>query len=140
MRNRTDTHAPVDDVSPRLEPARGHVHDDAVLALHPLDDPLVERPRDERDRAVTARRRVALVVEEDDPEVGSFVLRRHDVAAVHVRVTAGLEDEQAAVGVEVLVGEAAALEDRRAIERRDAGRHDPERLAARVVVDRLDVQ
>ena len=133
-------HAPVDNAGPRLEPARRHVDDDAVLALHPLDDALVERPRDERDRAVAARGRVALVVKEDDAEVGAVVLRRHDVAAVHVGVPARLEDEQAAVGVEVLERETAPLEDRRAVERRDAARHDPERLAAGVVVDRLDRQ
>ena len=34
-----------------------------------LDDPLVERPRHERDRAVPARRRVARVVEEHDAEI-----------------------------------------------------------------------
>ena len=79
-------------------------------------------------------------MEEDNTEVGPVVLRRHDVAAVHVGVPAGLEDEQAAVRVEVVAREAAPVEDRRALERRDAARHDPERLAARVVVDRLDVQ
>jgi hypothetical protein len=103
-----------------------------------LDDTGVERPGDERDRAVPAGGRVALVVEEHDAELGTRVVRRHDMAAVHVRVTAGLEDHEAAHVVEVVAGEAPPLEDRCALERRHAARHDPKRLAARVVVDGLD--
>ena len=123
---------------PRLEPPRRHVHDQPVLALARLDDALLECPGDERDRPVPARRRVPLVVEEDDAEIGSVVVRRDDVAAVHVCVAARLEDEEAAEAVEVLAREAAAVEDRLALERRHAAGHDPERLAARVVVDDRD--
>ena len=140
MRKRTDRTRPSSTCAHVSSRPEGTSTTTRFSPSSPLDDALVERPRDERDRPVTARRRVALVVEEDDPEVGAVVLRRDDVAAVHVGVTARLEDEQAAVGVEVLAREAAPLEDRRALERRDAARHDPERLAARVVVDRLDVQ
>ena len=60
----------------------------------------------------------------------------HDVAAVHVRVPARLEDEQPADVVEALERVAPPLEDRGAPERLDAAGDDPERLAARVVVDR----
>ena len=131
-------HAARFDRGPRLEPSRGDVHDDAVLALAHRDDALVERPRHQRDRPVPAGGRVALVVEEDDPEVGAVVVRRHDVAAVHVRVPPRLVHEQAAEAIEVVAREAAALEDRRSLERRHAAGDDAERLAARVVVDGRD--
>jgi hypothetical protein len=123
---------------PRLQPARWDVDDDARLALAPLHDPVVERPRHERDRPVPARRRVAGIVEEDDAEVGAVVVRRDDMAAVHVRVTARLVDEQPPHVVEPLERIATLLEDRRAAQRLDAARDDPERLAAGVVVDGLD--
>ena len=87
---------------------------------------------------MTARRRVAGVVEEHDAEVGAVVVRRHDVAAVHVGVAARLVDEQPADVVEPLERVAASLEDRRAPERLDAAGDDPERLAPGVVVDRPD--
>ena len=87
---------------------------------------------------MTARRRVAGVVEEDDPEVGVVVVRRHDVAAVHVGVASRLVDEQPADVVEPLERVAPPLQDRRAPERLDASRDDPERLATGVVVDRPD--
>jgi hypothetical protein len=100
-----------------------------VLALAPLDDALVERPRDERDRPVPARGRVAGVVEEDDAEVGAVVVRLDDEAAVHVRVAARLVDEEPPNVVEPLERVAALVEDRRAARRLDTARHDPERLA-----------
>jgi hypothetical protein len=55
-------------------------------------------------------------------------------------VAARLEDEQAAVAIEVIAREAPPLEDRRALERRDAARDDAEGLAARVVVDGRDLR
>ena len=84
---------------------------------------------------MAAGRRVALVVEEDDAEVGAGVVRLGDEAAVHVGVAARLVDEEAADAVEDLAGEPAALEHRPALERPDAAGDDPERLAAGVVVD-----
>ena len=87
---------------------------------------------------MAAGRRVAGVVEEDDAEVGGGVVRRDDEAAVHVRVPARLVDEQPPHVVEALVRVAAPLEDRRALRRVDAVGDDPERLSARVVVDRAD--
>src|SRR5262245_58235732 len=53
------THLAALDAGPRLEPTRWHVDDDAPFAVPGWDDPLVECPGDERDRAVTACRRVA---------------------------------------------------------------------------------
>ena len=135
-RDRAD--AAADDGCHGFEPARGNVDDDPVLSLAALHDALVERPRDESDRPVTARRRVAGVVEEHDAEVGAVVVRRHDVAAVHVGVAARLVDEQPADVVEPLERVAASLEDRRAPERLDAAGDDPKRLATGVVVDRPD--
>src|SRR5262249_36809880 len=125
--------ATADDVRPGLETAGRHVDDDAVLALVTLDDALVEGPRDERDRPVTACRRVARVVEEDDPEIRTSVVGLDDEAAVHVRVATGLEDEEPANVVEAGEGVAALVEDRRPGRSVDAAGHDPERLAARVV-------
>ena len=126
------------DGRPRLEAPRRDVDDDAVDALASRDHPVVERPGDERDRPVPAGRRVALVVEEDDPEVGAVVVRRDDVAAVHVRMPARLEDEQPPHVVGLLEREAPALQDRRTLEGRRPARDDAEGLAARVVVDDLD--
>ena len=86
-------HPPAFDGRPRLEPAGGHVDDDPVLPVGASDHALVERPRHERDRPVPAGGRVALVVEEDDAEVGAIVVRRDDVTAVHVGVPSRLVDE-----------------------------------------------
>ena len=129
-------HVAVLDARDRLQPSRGAVDDDAGLRLGRVDDAALDRPRDERDRAVAARGRVARVVEEDDAEVGALVLRLRDEAAVHVGVAARLVDEQAADVVDVLEGVAALVEDRAAGKRVDAAGDDPERLAGRVVIDR----
>ncbi len=75
-------------------------------------------------------------MEEDDAEVGAFVLGLGHEAAVHVGVAARLVDEQAANVVDVLEGVAPLVEDRAAGQRVDAAGHDAERLAGRVVVDR----
>ena len=77
-------------------------------------------------------------MEEDDAEIGAVVVRRDDVAAVHVRVPARLVHEQSAEAIEVVAREAPALQDRRPLERRHAARDDAERLATRVVVDDRD--
>ena len=57
-------------------------------------------------------------MEEDDAEVGAVVVRLDDVAAVHVRVPARLEDEEPADVVEPLERVAPLVEDRRAREQR----------------------
>ena len=128
--------AAVPDARPGVETTGRHVDDDVVLALLARDDALVERPGDERDRPVSARGRVARVVEEDDAEIGVVVVRLDDEAAVHVGVAARLVDEQPPHVVEPLERVAPLVEDRRALRRLDAARDDPERLARRVVVDR----
>ena len=107
-------HIAVLDARDRLQPSRGTVDDDARLRLGRVDDAALDRPRDERDRAVAARGRVARVVEEDDAEVGAIVLRLRHKAAVHVGVAARLVDEQAANVVDVLEGVAPLVEDRAA--------------------------
>src|SRR5262245_50735797 len=99
-------------VRPRLEAARGNVDHDVVLALPSLDDTRVAGPRDERDRPVAARGRVARVVEEDDAEVGAVVVRLDDVALVHVGMAARLVHEQPADVVEPLERVATLVEDR----------------------------
>ena len=78
-------------------------------------------------------------MEEDDAEIGAVVVRLDDEAAVHVGVPSRLVDEQPAHVVEPLERVASLVEDRRAARRVDAARHDPERLARRVVVDRADL-
>ena len=81
-----------------------------------------------------AGRRVPRVVEEDDAEVGVVVVRRAHEAAVHVGVSSRLVDEKLPHVIEVLRCESPPLEDRRPLERGDAVRDDPKRLAAGVVV------
>ena len=94
--------------APRSRAARtGRRRRRASPARAPRQAAALERPRDERDRAVAARGRVALVVEEDDAEVGAVVLGLGDEAAVHVGVAARLVDEQLADVVEVLERETA---------------------------------
>ena len=77
-------------------------------------------------------------MEEDDTEVGFVVRGSDDEAAVHVRMAARLVDEQAANVVEPLKGVPPLVEDRLARGRLHSSRDDPERLPARVVVDRAD--
>ena len=60
------------------------------------------------------------------------------MAPVHVRVAARLEDQEPPKVVEVLADVAPPLEDSGAFQRGHARGDDAERLAARVVVDRLD--
>ncbi len=122
------------------EPARRDVDRHGRLGPRDREPAGFEGPGHQRDRPVAARRRVTLVVEEHDAEVGAGVVGLGDEAAVHVGVAARLVDEQATDPVEDLAGEPATLEHGRALERPDAAGHDPERLAARVVVDRRDVE
>jgi hypothetical protein len=74
LRKRTETAVAVTDARYRLEPARRNVDDDARLVSRDRQHARLERPGDERDRAVAARGRVARVVEEHDTEVGAGVL------------------------------------------------------------------
>ncbi len=129
-------------VEPRRadQPPARHVDrdtDDAVRR-HGRKPARVDRPRDQRDRAVAARGRVALVVEEHDAEVRPVVVGRRHERPVHVGVAARLVDQQPADVIEVVHRPAPALEDGPALEVGDAAGHDPERLAGRVVVDGPD--
>ena len=73
------------------------------------------------------------------PRSALAVVRLDDEAAVHVGVAARLVDEQPPHVVEPLECVAALVEDRRAVRGIDSAGHDPERLAAGVVVDRADL-
>jgi hypothetical protein len=53
-------------------------------------------------------------------------------------MAAGLEHDQAAETIEVFPGEAALLQQGRALDRRIARGHDPDRLAAGMHLDGLD--
>ena len=101
----------------------------------------LDRPRAERDRAVAARGRVAVLVPEEHAEVGAVVVGRDEEAAVHVGVAARLVAEQPPHRVDLVRGRRvlAPLEHGRAGDLGRARRHDPERLAGRVVVRRADV-
>jgi hypothetical protein len=123
-----------------LEPARRHVDDDAGLPPGGFEPAGLERPCDERDRAVPAGGRVARVMEEDDAEVGALVVGLGDEAAVHVRMSAGFVDEQLAHVIQPLERKAALVEDRGALERRHTAGDDAKRLAGGVVVGCLNLQ
>ena len=88
-----------------------------------------------------ARGRVAVLVPEQDPEVGAVVVGRHEKAAVHVGVPAGLVAEQPADAVDVLAtrGVLAPVSDRLARDLEHAAVDDPKRLAGGVVVGRVDL-
>ena len=134
-----------------IPPLHAHARDDAArrdvdrhvdLAVARRGHrPRLDGPRAERDRPVPARGRVAVLVPEEDAEVGAVVVGRHEEAAVHVGVPARLVAQQPADRLDRLGrGRAlAALAHRRAGDRRDPRRHDPERLARRVVVRRRDL-
>jgi hypothetical protein len=77
-------------------------------------------------------------VEEDDAEIGALVVWLDDEAAVHVGMTARLEDEQPPHMIAARERVAALFENRRAAERLDTAGDDPEGLTAGVVVDRAD--
>jgi hypothetical protein len=102
-----------------------------------LEQALVERPGDERDRAVAARGRVAGVVEEDDAEVAAG-LRVDDEAAVHVGVAAWLVDQELADVVEAFHRIASRFQDRSSPGHLHPAGDDPKGLAAGVVVDGVD--
>ena len=140
LRKLHGAHPPVPHRRPCLEAARRHVHDDPVLSLVPLDDALVECPRDEGDRAVPAGSRVAGIVEEDDAEVGPDVVCRHDVTSVHVGVAARLEHEEPADVVQALQCIAAPRENRLSAQRLDTSGDDAERLAAGVIIVDADLR
>ena len=105
------------------------------------DPPGVDGPRAERDRPVPTRGRVAVLVPEQHAEVGAVVVGRDDEAAVHVGVPARLLDEQPPDAVDGLGpgGVRAPFGHGRARDLERALAHDPERLARRVVVGRLDL-
>ncbi len=78
-------------------------------------------------------------MEEHDAEIGARVVGRRHEAPVHVGVAARFVDEELADVVDVGGGPAASFRHGSAIERWDAAGHDPERLAARVVVGGRDL-
>jgi hypothetical protein len=115
-----------------------HLHDAVVRRRDPA---ALDRPRAERDGPVPARRRVAVLVPEEDAEVGAAVVGRHEEAAVHVGVSARLVAEHAPDDLGRLRrhGRLAPGRHRRPGQLRRPARDDPERLARRVVVRRDDL-
>ena len=100
------------DVGDGVNPARGTVDNHLRLRLADGDATVLEGPGHERDRSVTAGRRIARVVKEDDAEVAATVDGLRDEAAVHVGVPAWLVDEQPPDTVLVRGGVASLCEDR----------------------------
>ncbi len=74
-------------------------------------------------------------MEEDHTELGALVLRLRHEPAVHVRVTARLEDEELADLVEVVERVAPLLQDGASAQRGDATADDAKGFAGRVIVD-----
>ena len=124
---------------PRHDAPGRHVDRHLRLAVGLARDPArLHRPRAERDRAVPARGRVAVLVPEQHAEVGAGVVGRDREAAVHVGVPARLVAQQAAHGVH-LGAAARVLAPLAHGGARDLGRaagDDAERLARGVVVGR----
>src|SRR5690606_18723671 len=112
-----------------------HVDDHVRLPVGGgLDETFADGVDAERDRAVAARRGVAVLVPEQRAEVRAGVVGRYEEAAVHVGVAARLVHQQLAEVVDV-GGIGAAFQDGGARDGGDAAGDDPERLARRVVVD-----
>ena len=120
----------------------GHVDHDVDLAVVRRGDQAgVDRPRAERDRAVPAGGRVAVLVPEQHAEVRAVVVGRHQEAAVHVGVAARLVAQQPPHRVD-RAGRGRGSRRSSTVAPGDRGRaagHDPERLAGRVVVRRGDL-
>ena len=74
-------------------------------------------------------------MKEDDPELGAIVLRLGHETAVHVGVTAGLEDEKLTDGVEVFERVAPLLHDGATAQGRDAATDNPKGFARGVIID-----
>ncbi len=88
---------PAADANARDDAAGGHVDRDVDLAVARRGQrPRLDGPGAERDRPVSARGRVAVLVPEEDAEVGALVVGRDEEAAVHVRVPARLVAQQPA--------------------------------------------
>lgn len=79
---------------------------------------------------------------EQHAEVGSFVIRRDEKASVHVRVAAGLVAQQSAHPVDLFAAAGVLTPGSHGLpgDVRQPVRHDPERLARRVVIDGADLQ
>jgi hypothetical protein len=120
------------------QPARRRVDDELGLWLRERQHAGLQRGGRERDRAVAARGRVAVVVEEEHAELRPVVDGIGDEAAVHIGMAARLVDQELPHAVEVLGRIAPLVEHRLAGNRPDAPGHDPEGLTGRVVVDRCD--
>ena len=73
-------------------------------------------------------------MKEDDPELGAPVFRLRHEPAVHVRVTAWLEDQQLPNVIEVVERVAPLLEDGASAQRGNPAADDAKRLAGGVVV------
>ena len=107
------------------DPARGDVDRELDLAVSGgLDAAGLDGPRGERDRAVPARGREAVLVPEQHAELGAVVVGLHEEAAVHVGVPARLVAQQPAHALRVRVvqralaalGDGGAGQLRRALE------------------------
>jgi len=92
------------------EPSR-HLEGNLGDGFRRRHDAGVHRPTAQGDRGVAAHRRVALVVGEQDGEVGLGVIGSHGKHAVHVGVAARFVHQHAAEVVVMLGGVTTLVED-----------------------------
>ncbi len=118
----------------RLDPARRNVERHVRF----VDQSCFDHELGERDDRVAAHRAVALVVKEEDVEVGVRGAREH--GAVHVGVPAGLEHQAGTQMIEVLAKVAPLLQHGAPFQLRQSVRDDSQRLAAGMHVDGRDAQ
>ena len=119
----------------RLDEAGRRVEPEQARRLG-LDEAVLERDRHRADGAVAAHRQAARSLDEENPDVAVVARRRVEDRARHHVVAARLEHQPGADPVVPAEKMLAALEHRRALERRDrAAGDDPDRIAAGVAVD-----
>ena len=135
-------HRPATDADARDHAPGRDVDRDLALAISGRRHPTgLDGPCTERDRPVSARGRVAVLVPEQDTELGPFIVRWHEEAPVHVSVAARLVAEQLAHAVDLLRARRVLtpVPDRGARDLERAEIDDPKRLAGGVVIGRLDL-
>src|SRR6185312_15131968 len=94
------------------DPSGWHVDDDVGdSGWIRRDTPGVDGPHTQRDGAVSTRGGEAVLVPEQDSEVGTGIVGRGDEPAIHIRMPAGFEAQELAqlVHVGVVDGENPAL-------------------------------
>ena len=119
------------------DPGRRLEHD-PIRLVSDTDQPPFQGDRADGDHPVTAHGAVALVVHEEHAGVRRRRARLGQHRAIHVGVPAGLVHQRPAERVTMLPHPVALLEHRLANRGREPAGDEPQRLAGRMRVDRLD--